>query len=623
MFGASALAGSAQIQFDPEITWTYRVEDSIVLPPSPLKFQVLFIGGVDKVQTTATYGNAAGEAYAKEWHDFIGITEDDQNAGEYYISVNHEMVVANDSIGDGGGMTVFKVKRDPDTDTLMVVEQTLNDNRQGKFFNVDFANTVGETGMNCGGIISQADGRIWTAEEWWRGSNDGNESNGIADRDTADFTIGSGTQNYSVSNGFQKYNGMTIKKFENYNYMTEIDPKQAVAVRKQYNWGRQPFEGGVVMSDNKTVYLGTDATPGHFSKFIATTAGDFTAGTLYTYKHDANGANWVEMPMDNIDQVLAFADSANSKGATMFNRVEWVTADKNTGMVYFTETGRDNPGSRWRDDHQEGGVHAPHHLERAALQQAAAQQITPGTLIHPDSSAYFDYYGRVLQYDPVKDTVTVLLEGGPYEATSPDSATYVNKYGKGKNHLSNPDGLGIIHVGSKSYLIVQEDLNGNSYGRTPANWGARPCELFLLDISIANPSVDDLIRITHSAWGAEITGGVGTPDGKSILVNSQHPATTNKFPFNHSLTFAITGFDEAPTSTLRGPEFNGDDFQIFPNPTSRMLYLSEVVDAALYDVTGQRVKVYRNVNQIDVAEFTAGTYFLQLGDGTSKKVVIK
>lgn len=613
ILGAAALGSTAQIQFDPEISWNYRAEDSIVLPPSPLSFQVLFVGGVDRVQTTATYGNAAGSAYAKEWHDFIGVTEDTDNPGEYFISINHERVEANDSIGDGGGMTVFKVERDDDTDSLRIVDQTLLDGRQGKFFNVDFANTVGETGMNCGGIISQADGRIWTAEEWWRSDNDA-----IADRDKGDFTIGSGTATYPVSNGFAAYDGNTIAKFENYNYMTEIDPKQAVAVRKQYNWGRQPFEGGVIMSDNKTVFLGVDATPGYFSKFIANTPGDFTSGKMYVYKHDLP-SKWVEIPTGTMDQVLYFQDSCTAAGATMFNRLEWVTADKNTGIVYMTETGRDNPGGRWADEHAEGAVHSPHHLARAAEQQLAGG----GALVHPDSSSYWDYYGRVLQYDPVADSITVLLEGGPYEATSPDSATYVNRYGKGKNHLSNPDGLGIIHVGSKSYLIVQEDLNGNDFGRVPAGFTERPCEMFLLDIAIANPGVDDLVRITHSSWGAEITGGVGTPDGKTILVNSQHPESTNKYPYNHSLTFAITGFDKMDPTSLAAPKFDGADLQVYPNPTSRMLYLNQTVDAALYNVAGQRLRVFRNVSQIDVAEFTAGTYFLQLEDGTTKSVIIK
>ncbi|MCP4521930.1 MAG: hypothetical protein GY827_09625 [Cytophagales bacterium] len=72
-------------------------------------------------------------------------------------------------IGDGGGMTAFKVEEDENGE-LTVVGQTLNDGRTGKYFNIDFANTVGETGMNCGGIVGPT-GRIWTAEEWFKTSN--------------------------------------------------------------------------------------------------------------------------------------------------------------------------------------------------------------------------------------------------------------------------------------------------------------------------------------------------------------------------------------------------------------------------------------------------------------------
>ena len=71
-----------------------------------------FIGGVDLVQTTATYGSSAGTVVAKEWHGFIGVTADTLNDGEFWISVNHEMIVNNDNIGDGGGMTIFKAKED-------------------------------------------------------------------------------------------------------------------------------------------------------------------------------------------------------------------------------------------------------------------------------------------------------------------------------------------------------------------------------------------------------------------------------------------------------------------------------------------------------------------------------
>lgn len=93
------------------------------------------------------------------------------------------MILADDKIGDGGGMTVFKVKRDPSSDTLIIVEQSLEDGREGMFFNVDFVNTVGETGMNCGGINS-LDGRIWTAEAWFRTSTNSIYNGGAGVRDT-------------------------------------------------------------------------------------------------------------------------------------------------------------------------------------------------------------------------------------------------------------------------------------------------------------------------------------------------------------------------------------------------------------------------------------------------------
>ena len=157
-------------------------------------------------------------------------------------------------------MTAFKVRRDPITDLLEIVPQTLSDGRSGEFFNVDFVNTVGETGMNCGGITSSVDGRIWTAEEWFRSSNG---SLGGQVRDLDPWTI-----NTDIPGNFA---GQTIEKFENFNYMVEIDPKEAVAIRKQYNWGRQPFEGGAIAADNRTVYLGADATPGIFSRFVSDT----------------------------------------------------------------------------------------------------------------------------------------------------------------------------------------------------------------------------------------------------------------------------------------------------------------------------------------------------------------
>jgi uncharacterized protein len=571
-----------------------------VLPPSPLTTQVLFTGGVDLVKTTPTYNNPSGEQLAKEWHDFIGFTPDNTGQSLGWVTVNHEMITRDDKIGDGGGMTAFRVARKADG-TLEVIDQTLNDGRSGKFFNVDFVNTVGETGMNCGGIVSMVDGRIWTAEEWFQTSNRA-MSTGV--RDTADFT---------VKSDIPGWNGAKLKKFQNFNWMVEIDPRQAKAIRKQYNWGRQGFEGGAVEPGNRIIYLGVDETPGYIGMFVANQPGDFTKGTLFAYKHDKDGYNWVPIWEDGA--MLNHNRVATSKGGTMFNRIEWVTLDPVNNNVYFTETGRDRPGSAWSGASTQGGVFAPHHVARAQAQGVAS----------PADANYTDLYGRILKYDPVKDEVSVLLEGGPFFATSPAEANYPDK------HLSNPDGLVVVRIQGKSYLLIQEDLNGTSNGRTPAGVSNPLCEAFLLDLTIPNPTLNDLIRLTAIPAGAEVTGGIMTPDGKSILLNAQHPRTDNPFPYNHSLTLAIHGFDKLGAKQIadRNPFQNlaqaegSEEFSIYPNPTARIVYFNQTTDVAIYDNSGKRVMVKRNVNEVDVTSLTAGTYYVQNTAGSILKLIVE
>lgn len=1266
-----SLRASAQIKFNPEIDVNF-VTDTVMVPGDPLMFQILFKGGFDMVQTTPTYGNPAGEVVSKSWNDFIGFTPDPSGESLGWVSINHEEVVSNDNIGDGGGMTVFRVKRDPNSDTLIIMDQTLSDGRSGTFFNVDFVNFTGETGMNCGGIISQADGRIWTAEEWMRYSNDD-----LADRDKSDFIIGQGTENgQAATAGFPGFNGEKIKKYQNYNYMTEIDPREARAIRKQYNWGRQAFEGGVVLEDNRTVYLGVDNTPGFFSKFVADVPGDFTKGTTYVYRHndqqlrlnhnssklnayaeissydavnqriystnsnaigvsvftiingrvdsigfidlnaygeaptsvsvyngilavampnttvtdngkviffdkdykklnevtvgalpdmvtyspdgkyvivanegepnsdysidpegsvsvidvsngvanatvaqagfagvtipsnvrifgraegsasdlffseyaegssnnkyleiyngtnntidlssyafpnvgndptvvgeyefwnpfpanaeiasgetyivahpsadasilakanhtftylsngddgfclvkggtwndadndgnvdagemtgfttldcigdwngdpgsgwdvagvsdatkdhtlvrkgsasgnsdwsaaagttpansewivkdnedwtnlgkhelvvfstpeqdmepeyvavssdsktayvscqennaiavvdlataavtkviglgfkdyslaanaidatdkddsignfvpytnvfgmfqpdaiaianiggtdyivsanegdardydgyseetrvedlvldptafptastlqkkenlgrlktttsmgdtdgdgdfdviysygarsfsiwdtDGNlvfdsendfaeilakdfpsnyaddrdddkgsepesvsigkigdktfafigleratgvmvydisdpanatfvqyynkdindqspeslifisstestngnaylistneafddyggsvsaylvtgydGKNWVEINNTDLDKMLNYEVEAVNVGATMFNRLEWVTYDPATKAVYFTETGRDNPGSRWADENAKGAVHSDHTLARAAEQ---------GT--NPNSAEYWDYYGRVLKYDPATEKVTVQIEGGPYSATSPSITNYP------KNHLSNPDGLTTMEINGNPYLIICEDLNGTSHGRVPAGVSNRACELYMLDLTKNNPTQEDLVRISVGPIGAEITGACPTPDGKTLLVNSQHPDPSNPFPFNYSLTYALTGWDLEKFISVHELQRKNDAFGVYPNPSTGKVSLSEEMDVALYSNDGKLIQVFEGVNELDLTSYTKGIYFIQNGEGATKKLIL-
>lgn len=608
--GVVSMGAQAQLKFPVNVDPQWATS-TVTMPQSPLKQQVIFTGGVDEVQTTSTYGNAAGKALAKEWHDYIGFVKDTTGGALGWVVVNHEMTTKNDSIGDGGGMTTFKIKRKKDGE-LEVMNTSLPDGRSGKFFNVDFVNTVGETGMNCGGIT--ANGRVWTAEEWMQNSNAGIYASGNGFRDTTDWTI--------ANSGLgANFDGKTLKRYQNLNWFVEIDPKTGKAIRKQYNWGRAGWEAGVVMPDNKTVYMFEDGTPGILGRFVATTAGDFTSGQMSVYKHDAP-TKWIDIE-NNLDTLKVINQVAVRRGATMFVRLEWGTLAN--GKVYIAETGSDN--FNFNSGNSLNGVISPSLVDAykqryqvingvafAGTDADAADSVRKGKLK--------DYYGRVVELDPATNMVRSYIEGGPYKSSSTsDQLPYYPS-----RHLSNPDGMGTLTIGGKDYLMIQEDLNGTSYNRMPNGLTGTRCELYLVDASIANPTLNDLQRLTACAPGAEITGAYQI-DSNTVLINSQHPSGSNVAPYNHSLTYAIYGFMPHTEDTTVGigevAPTVAKMFTVYPNPVARELHLSKVMDVAIYDMNGRRMKVYRQVNSVDVSDMAAGVYFIRNEEGETLKFIVE
>jgi len=597
MTGFDKVSDIKSLHFTPSFSNAAAKAKIQTTPDVNIKTQVIFRGGVDSV----TY--AVGKnAISRESHDFVGITPD---GADYWISVNHETKNKNANLGDGGGMTSFKVTRDAGVDTLIVTSTTLADGRSGKFHNVDFANTVGETWTNCGGIISST-GRIWTAEEYPSASND-NVSSFLSSIEPV--MIGKGQLIYDTtfkSTSTPAFKGEVLKKHETQGWMVEIDPKKGEALKKEYKWGRMSFEGAAIINDS-IVYMAEDGTPGMFTKFIATKKGDFSKGTLYVY--DQNGAgvgkNWIKMDNSRLENMVNLSTKAYKSGATMFVRLEWVV--EIDGKIYIAETGLDNAGSTLTTNGlPKGGKVAIHHMNRAA---AAGVTL----------SAYTDYYGRILQYDPATDSVTVYLEGGPVYAnsTSQAKADYPSK------HLSNPDGIGKIKVNGQNYMILCEDLNGSSYNRLPSDKLGTTCEMYLLDMSKANPTVNDLTRIMVGPLGAELTGGNGTPDGKSILVDVQHPSSSNKAPYNKAITVALTGWDKSIENSVEEIVIKKGEFMVYPNPVIRNLYFNGTYNVALYNMNGVLLRSEENANYLNVDGLTPGIYFIMNDKGQMKKIIIK
>lgn len=583
-FSQSAIFPTLNEDFYDQTTYPSDLKE-VMIPASPLKYDVLFIGGTDAVYD-AKSGNSA---IAKEWQDFTGYVPIDNRSDSGYVVVNHERLDANAILGDGGGMTVMTVYFNPSTESWEVVR----DENGNRFRNVDFSN-VGGTAANCGGI--QTDwGQVFTAEEWGSAFSSNkviyNEGNSITD--TSDYTV-------TTFNG-QPVN-TDIKKYQNFQYMVEVDVENAIAVRKNYNMGRYDHEGGWISEDEKTVYLTDDKSSGAvFFKFVANTARDFSAGQLYYYKQSTDGTSgtWEALTMD-LATMMTARDVALAGGATIFMRLEWVEGAD--GMVYITETGRgkqfDVSGAI-----AQGGILAKH------LQTLDAADGTEDGLA-------VDMYGRVLRFDPATNKVDVFLEGGG--ETSADDIS--------GNHLSSPDGLASTVIDNKTYLVINEDMNPSGAPANPAHFSSKLNEIYFLDITDGEPkTVADLKRFVVGPKGCETTGGRFTPDGSTYFVNIQHPDAGNTPPFNHSVTLAITGFKTMINEQTTGFESfdNSNNFNVYPNPASREIYLNEQTDVAIYNNLGERVLVKREVKSVDISGLTSGTYFIQNAEGEAIKVIIQ
>lgn len=511
--------------------------------------------------------------------------------------MSHEKIEAHPTLGDGGGMTLFSAFKDKSG------KWNVASNPTGKFKNIDFS-PVGGTLANCGGMVTPM-GTVVTAEEWGQTSNKGIATayatglNALTNR-WSDTTAKGITDTSDVQ---VTWNGktQTIKRYQNFNWMVEVDPKSGKALRKLYGMGRFDHEGGAVYQDS-IVYLTDDYTPGVFFKFVADKKGSYESGKLFAFKQGAkagDNGSWIEIPND-LDSLMDARNVALRHGATMFIRLEWITVKD--GMVYMTETGRDN-AKELTVGQRLGGKLAQHH-------EANAYRDLTGK---SDTLTVADYFGRVLRFDPTKDQMSVLVDGGDRT----DGTTF-----------SNPDGLGEATIGGKSYLLINEDLNGQSKNRVSSNAAKAKqdvSDVWLLDLSKGNPTRNDLVRLAVSPLGAETTGFTATPDGSTLFFNIQHPTygpiympnssggtdtLKNVFPYDHSLTVAITGHDLTPNTAVKLKQGN-----LHYELLSQNIVFDRAIQFALFDTMGHKL-VEQKSDRLNLSKYPAGRYFIKtaLGD---------
>lgn len=360
---------------------------------------------------------------------------------------------------------------------------------KGDFHHIDFS-SIGFTDRNCGGSLAP-NGNVLTCEETWGYDNEYFTKKGLADRDFG--------------------NGRPM--WQNIGYIVEVDPRERKVVKRHMSMGKLVHEDVHVTADGMTAYITDDYSPGVFMKLEMTEANNFSSGQLSAYKQSEDGESgeWLDIPMDTTSLVNC-RKIAVEMGATLIIRHEWL--EEVDGSLYICETGEDY--FNWDQSIAAGGT--------------VPNWVTNG-LINEDG-AYDDVYGRILKFDPATNKMSSYLEGGVFADSS--------------GVFSNPDCNTSVKINNQTYLVLSEDINWCDRGRVSKEAELNKefyNEVYFLDMSIDNPTVDDLLRFAVAPVGAETTGVIFLPNGDMIM-NIQHPKASNPAPFNKSCTVLISGFEK-------------------------------------------------------------------------------
>ncbi|MEO1016361.1 MAG: alkaline phosphatase PhoX [Pseudomonadota bacterium] len=243
--------------------------------------------------------------------DFNAFIPTNDGSTEGYIFTNWE--------DRPGGMSRIKLAKGDDGSWSV-------DN--GDAMMVDFR-PVNGTWINCFGSVSPW-GTPLTSEELYFD-------------DTSQWNNAS-FEDYDDQVAVERYLGNYPNPYD-YGYIVEIaDPTGAAEPVKHFAMGRYSHENSVVMPDEKTVYLSDDGTGTVMFKFIADTAGDLTAGTLYAAKATQDEGTDPATTGFDIEWIeLAHGDNATIEG--WIREYDGITPDDYTdGQTNFVS---DNDIAQW------------------------------------------------------------------------------------------------------------------------------------------------------------------------------------------------------------------------------------------------------------------------------------
>ena len=299
-----------------------------------------------------------------------------------------------------------------------------------------------------------------------------------------------------------------------FGWVVEIDPNDASSTPvKRTALGRAAHEGAttaLTKDGRAVVYMGEDARFEYIYKFVSrdrvkpggarANATLLDHGTLYVAKFDADGkGRWIALthgqgPLtaangfaDQGEVVIKARQASDLLGATKMDRPEWIDVDKQ-GWVYCTLTNNSNRG-----DGKGPGVDA----------------------MNPRAN---NTMGHIIRWKDAGDFDGVSFEWNHFVLAGDPANERAEAKGNVKGDAFGcPDGL---WTDARGVLWIQTDMSTSAMGKGDLKGLGYNMML------AADPRTGEIRRFLTGPAGCEITGATGTPDGRTMFINIQHPGET-------------------------------------------------------------------------------------------------
>ena len=300
-----------------------------------------------------------------------------------------------------------------------------------------------------------------------------------------------------------------------FGWVVEIDPHNPSHTPvKRTALGRAAHEGAttaVTKDGRAVVYMGEDARFEYIYKFVsrdrikpggaAANAELLDHGTLYVAQFNEGGkGQWIALthgqgPLtaangfaDQGEVLIKARQASDLLGATKMDRPEWISIDLQ-GWVYCTLT---NNSSRGGD--KQPGVDAAN----------PRSNNTMGHIIRWKDAG--DFHGERFEWNHF------VFAGDP--ANERADAQFDKRGNVKGDAFACPDGL---WTDARGVLWIQTDMSTSAMGKGDL---ARLGNNVML---AADVNTGEIRRFLTGPAGCEITGATGTPDGRTMFINIQHP----------------------------------------------------------------------------------------------------